>query len=312
MSYSVYKHTFPNGKVYIGITSKKPETRWNRGYGYLSKSKPNGKYGQPLMANAILKYDWDDIQHEILFSGLTRKEACQKEIELIKEYKSNNRKFGYNISNGGLTGNSRSLKNHTGEKYNLLTFIEPTNIVASNGSYKWRLKCDCGNYTICSPSEVISGQIKSCGCLKEKIKRTLESYIGCTYERLKCVGVNKNNNMLKLACECGNTIEVSKREWQTKVRKSCGCLFKELGIKTIEKAREKITEDVILKRNESIKYSLRKNSCVKPFICVETNKIYNTGYEVNDDFKKEVYPNIIKALKGKIKSAYGFHWKYIE
>lgn len=28
MGYSVYKLTSPNGKVYIGITSKKPEYKW--------------------------------------------------------------------------------------------------------------------------------------------------------------------------------------------------------------------------------------------------------------------------------------------
>jgi hypothetical protein len=26
--YTLYKHTAPNGKVYIGITSRKPESRW--------------------------------------------------------------------------------------------------------------------------------------------------------------------------------------------------------------------------------------------------------------------------------------------
>lgn len=33
--YSVYKHTCPNNKVYIGITSRKPEKRWKNGYGYI-------------------------------------------------------------------------------------------------------------------------------------------------------------------------------------------------------------------------------------------------------------------------------------
>lgn len=33
-SYTVYKHTSPSGKVYIGITCRKPEYRWNHGKGY--------------------------------------------------------------------------------------------------------------------------------------------------------------------------------------------------------------------------------------------------------------------------------------
>lgn len=94
MSYCVYKHTFPNGKVYIGITEKRPKRRWNNGHGYKSGS-------QPLMYRAIQKYGWENIKHEVLFNGLAKEEAEQKEIELIAYYKSNNPEFGYNIQSGG-------------------------------------------------------------------------------------------------------------------------------------------------------------------------------------------------------------------
>lgn len=92
-NYKVYKHTFPNQKVYIGITKMKPEYRWGH--------KGNGYYQHPFLMNAIQKYGWQNINHEILFDNLTKQEAEQKEIELIRYYKSNNRKFGYNIANGG-------------------------------------------------------------------------------------------------------------------------------------------------------------------------------------------------------------------
>ena len=32
--YCVYKHIFPNNKVYIGVTCQKPEYRWRNGKGY--------------------------------------------------------------------------------------------------------------------------------------------------------------------------------------------------------------------------------------------------------------------------------------
>ena len=44
---------------------------------------------------------WDNFKHEILFENLTKKEAEEKEMELIKFYNSTNRKYGYNIANGG-------------------------------------------------------------------------------------------------------------------------------------------------------------------------------------------------------------------
>lgn len=92
IKFYVYKHTCPNNKIYIGITAQKPERRWVKGFGYKN---------QPYFYNAIKKYGWDNITHEILCSGLTKEEAEKKEIELIAEYKSNQKDYGYNIANGG-------------------------------------------------------------------------------------------------------------------------------------------------------------------------------------------------------------------
>ena len=33
-NFIVYKHTSPNGKVYIGITKQNPKQRWGNGSGY--------------------------------------------------------------------------------------------------------------------------------------------------------------------------------------------------------------------------------------------------------------------------------------
>lgn len=90
--FCVYKHTTPNGKVYIGITSQEVEKRWLNGKGYKKNS---------YFENAINKYGWKNIKHEVLLEGLTQEEAEQKEIELIKEYKATDRKYGYNICKGG-------------------------------------------------------------------------------------------------------------------------------------------------------------------------------------------------------------------
>lgn len=66
----VYKHTFPNGAIYIGITDMKPEDRWLNGWGYKTC---------PLMFNAILKYGWDNVKHEILLDDLDIETARQIE-----------------------------------------------------------------------------------------------------------------------------------------------------------------------------------------------------------------------------------------
>ena len=102
--YKVYKHTSPNGKVYIGITSRKNvNDRWRNGRGY--------EYNEHFY-RAIVKYGWDNIKHEILYSGLTKEEAEQTEIELIAEYKANNPEYGYNNSIGGSGGKSGATINN--------------------------------------------------------------------------------------------------------------------------------------------------------------------------------------------------------
>ena len=92
MKYLVYMHITPNDKKYIGITSLKPNVRWNSGYGYSHNT---------LFFRAIKKYGWNNIEHKILLKNLTKEEAEEKEKELISMYKTNNNEYGYNIENGG-------------------------------------------------------------------------------------------------------------------------------------------------------------------------------------------------------------------
>ena len=108
--YSIYIHTNKlNDKKYIGITRQTPERRWQKGKGY------EGTY----FGNAISKYGWDGFKHEIIMQGLTKEEACNLEITLIRVHDTTNKEKGYNLSEGGQTGdNMRTLTgiNHPNHK----------------------------------------------------------------------------------------------------------------------------------------------------------------------------------------------------
>lgn len=88
-TWSIYRHTFPDGKVYIGKTKEAPETRWGT-YG-------RGYQGQKKIFNAILAFGWNNIKHEILYSGLSDAEANVKEQELIKLSDAEGHKGNYNV-----------------------------------------------------------------------------------------------------------------------------------------------------------------------------------------------------------------------
>ena len=93
--WSLYKHTSPSGKVYIGITKNISE-RW----------RMNGKRykGSTRIWNAIQKYGWNNFKHEIIMDGLSKQEASQLEKEYIAKYNSTNPLFGYNLTYGGYDG----------------------------------------------------------------------------------------------------------------------------------------------------------------------------------------------------------------
>lgn len=93
MGYTVYCHeNKANGKLYFGITKGKTRKRWCNGKGYKT---------QHLFGRAIEKYGWDGFEHIILFTGLTEDEAKQMERDLIREFHTQDRDKGYNITDGG-------------------------------------------------------------------------------------------------------------------------------------------------------------------------------------------------------------------
>lgn len=80
-----------NAKMYVGITSRKPETRYGKaGSGYIHCAK---------FWRAIQKYGWDSFEHYIFASNLTKDEACNMEKLLIE--KLDTIKCGYNLDKGG-------------------------------------------------------------------------------------------------------------------------------------------------------------------------------------------------------------------
>lgn len=93
--YYVYLHENQiNHKKYYGITSEKnPEDRWFKGYSH-----------NPHFSAAIKKYGWNNFSHIIIAKNLSKIEAENMEMELIRKYNTNNPNFGYNLTTGGGAG----------------------------------------------------------------------------------------------------------------------------------------------------------------------------------------------------------------
>jgi hypothetical protein len=117
----------------------------------------------------------------------------------------------------------RKTEEMIGKVYGYLT------VMAFTGTDKWRralylCKCVCGNVKIVSNNDLRQGNVKSCGCWKE---RNREDLTGKKFNRLTVLAIayhKKRKNFYKCLCECGREAIVEGGHIKTGRTKSCGCL----------------------------------------------------------------------------------------
>ena len=92
----IYKIEFPNGKVYIGLTTTSLKRRKS---GHRKCAKGNDTR---ILYNALRKYTMEDtfelMEIDIAY---TKEELCEKEILYIQMYNSFDKEYGYNMTKGG-------------------------------------------------------------------------------------------------------------------------------------------------------------------------------------------------------------------
>lgn len=150
-SFCVYKLTFPNGKLYIGIT-----TRFNIRMNS-HKHKEKGSSIKPL-DNAIRKYGWESVKKEILFHDLCSSDAYDIEKRLIKEFNLTNFMFGYNLDSGGRTRIGSKNKNAAWNKGVKFSDELKLKLSLAKKSPKYRVICSINStkYSVIA-KDVLSG-----------------------------------------------------------------------------------------------------------------------------------------------------------
>lgn len=93
-NFKVYIHINKiNNKKYIGITKQNIKYRW--------RSDGSGYLRSPHFYKAILKYGWDNFKHIVLHNNIDENTAKQLEKYYIKYYKTKDKRYGYNMTDGG-------------------------------------------------------------------------------------------------------------------------------------------------------------------------------------------------------------------
>lgn len=129
---------------------------------------------------------------------------------------------------------------HTGKKFNHLTAVE------YKKPGKWKCFCECGNTTIVATRNMVKGNTKSCGCLKDyrtagpKKQLFRGSYphdlTGVVFGRLTALEPGLRDGEYQYwecRCGCGKLATVLRNNLITGNTKSCGCLRCELSKKQV-------------------------------------------------------------------------------
>lgn len=127
-----------------------------------------------------------------------------------------------------------------GKRFDRLVVVSKTDKKASNGSYYYECKCDCGNKIDVYYGNLRQGNIKSCGCMRaemaiQKGKENANKYIkDITNHRFGRLVAEKRMDNKGLhtyywlcKCDCGKYSIVELDDLQQGNTKSCGCLKKE-------------------------------------------------------------------------------------
>lgn len=304
-TFKVYIHISPSWKYYVGMTSaKKVEDRWGK--------EGNG-YKTQYFKRAIDKYGWDNFIHIVVRDNLTKEDASCLEKLLIYKLKSNDNKYGYNISIGGgrttlgyhhSKAAREAIANHLSfpvkqydKQGNLihewnsirgatkeLGYDESSIAKCCKGIYKtsynfvWRYKEDDFNkYDLKNPNKNIK--------LRKKVKQ------------FDCDG-----NLIRI----WNSISEISRKLNLSSSSISGCCKGEKGRKTVNGFVWRYLEDAFNKYDLSnAKYSPVCQYDLNKKLIAQFNTIHDAVNATNISSG-----NIISCCKGITSKAGGFIWKY--
>ena len=132
------------------------------------------------------------------------------------------------------TLSKQKIKNDlTGQKFNRLLVLEPTEKRASDRCIIWKCQCDCGNIVEVSSKSLKQNNTKSCGCLNTETRAALghthkKDLTGMVFGKLTVLedsGERYDNNILwRCQCECGAKPLIKGTSLLHGVQ-SCGCLL---------------------------------------------------------------------------------------
>lgn len=214
-------------------------------------------------------------------------------------------------------------KDLSGKKFGRLTAIRRTDEKDKyNRCYLW--ECLCGNKCFVPTDQLISGNVKSCGCLQRENREV--DITGQKFGMLTAIkptGEIKNHSRVWLwKCDCGNTVEATSDQVKYGDKRSCGCwntqnkkkqaikMQKNCG-RQDETSISQIKSTIIPKNNTSGYKGVSWHKGVGKWHASIgfQGKSYSLGYFDDPKEASEAYQKAREELHGEYLREHGFDFK---
>ena len=314
--YIVYVHTLRrDGRRYVGITRRTPKQRWHNGKNYSNN---------PYFYNDIKKYGWDAFEHEIIYTGLSKDEACEIEKRLIKQYKTQQHDYGFNVGNGG--EGAESVSESTRRKMRRARLgVSPWNkgVKMSKEQRAALSKSRKEN-----PSRYWLGKHRS----NETKRKISERNKG---KPAPNKGIQYGEEFRRKVSESHKGISPwnkGKEVEKTKVKIICletGIIYDSVGSAAVKIGGKSNSISSVLtgyrktykrmhweyydenKDYSSSEYYLKQTYSRPKVKCIETGVVYNSSNEASKEIGL-VGDSVLKVCKGERDKAGGLHWRFVD
>lgn len=123
----------------------------------------------------------------------------------------------------GLCNSCTKSYDLTGRRFGRLTVLRMAGSTEDRNRI-WECRCDCGRTVTAISRLLVAGNVKSCGCLKER--RGLEGKRTGRLTVLRRVGTSSKGILWECRCDCGNLVTVPACQLSLRAAdavRSCGC-----------------------------------------------------------------------------------------
>jgi hypothetical protein len=208
-----------------------------------------------------------------------------------------------------------------GKRVGKLTVLKLADKRGHNKAVLWECRCECGNYTTATTTQLKKGTKKSCGCLKKKSPPNVLDLTGKRFGKLTVierVGATKKYNALWLCrCDCGNTTKARGTSLKRGETVSCGCMVEDrvnkmLKVLNEDKSIDGVVVPLLTKKVRSDSKTGHKGVSKRVRKGKEYYEVYITIPKTGKKRYVGSFKDLNKAIEARRQAEIEYHQPYIK